>query len=172
MNDQVQSAAPAATSKTPNSKKPGGNNQSTRPLNEQEIAEITNAITRTPGLGRIVLSLTRNRNARIFVPETALGSEMFTIVGELDRVCARGDRLLARSLTLENMQQANQLKEQALSLILPMADLTADLALKFDNPQNSIVRHARTKALLAQKRKEAQSKGKEATPVTDSQAAA
>lgn len=112
-----------------------------------------NTAKRVPGLGRIILSLVRNRNARVTVPETAMGGEMLTIVSELDRIAARGEKVLARALTLENLQVKNKFQEQALALITPLAQLTAEMALNFDHPTNPIVRHSRTKAMLVELRK-------------------
>lgn len=154
MNDETTKApaTQAQTAKTSSKKPEAGKNRS-GPLTEQELDEITNAAKRVPGLGRIVLSLVRNRNARVTVPETALGSEMLTIVSELDRIAARSERALARSLTLDNLQLKNKFQEDALGLITPLAQLTANMAVKFDNPTNPIVRHSRTKAMLAELKK-------------------
>lgn len=143
--ENVTTATPVDSRKA--GRKPEGGQNRSGPLSEQEISEIVNAVSRTPGLGRIILSLVRNRNARVLVPETALGGEMFTIVAELDRVSARGERALARSLTLENLQIKNTLQERALGLIEPLASLTAEIGLLYDNPNNPILRHSRTKAL-------------------------
>lgn len=152
MNDATKTPTATADNQK-NAKKPEGGNYRSGPLTEQELTEIHNAASRVPGLGRIILSLVRNRNARVSVPETALGGEMLTIVSELDRVAARADRVLARSLTLENLQLKNGFQEKSLGLITPLAQLTAEMALRFDHPTNPIVRHSRTKALLADLRK-------------------
>lgn len=138
----------APTERKKSSGRPEGGTNRSGPLSEQEIEEILNSARRIPGLGRIMLGLVRNRNARVLVPETALGSEMLTIVNELDRVAARGERQLARTLTLENLQAKNSFQERALALITPMAELTAEMAMRFDNPANPIIRHSRTKAFV------------------------
>ncbi len=153
MNDETKTPVTHMSTPKAAGKKPETGNQRGGPLTEQELDEILNAARRIPGLGRILLSIVRNRNARVTVPETALGSEMLTIVSELDRVAARGERVLARSLTLENLQVKNNFQEQALGLITPLAQLTAEMALNFDHPTNPIVRHSRTKAMLAELRK-------------------
>jgi hypothetical protein len=146
-------AAPAASAKAQKKPEAPNNQRRNGPLSEQELEEIMNTAKRVPGLGRIILSLVRNRNARVTVPETAMGGEMLTIVSELDRIAARGERVLARALTLENLQVKNKFQEQALALITPLAQLTAEMALNFDHPTNPIVRHSRTKAMLVELRK-------------------
>lgn len=175
---QPETRTDAAAGGQRNARPPAGAQQqprrSTAPLSDGELAEITGVCTRVPGLGRIVLGLVRNRSARVVVPETALGGELFSIVSELDRLSHRAAVSLTRNLSPEKMQLKAAFDLQAVNLIQPIADLTATLAVQFDNPQNSIVRHAETKRLLrvklAEKRaeKEQREGAGEPAPAADS----
>ena len=130
-------------------KRPQGGGRQTRPLTPAEVETISSTVQRVPGLGRIILDLLRNRDARVYVPETPLGKEFYEIVSEYDRLAGRSATLLTRSLSVENMQLKADFDMRALGLMDPMAQLTAELALKFDNPQNPIARHSRVKAIIA-----------------------
>lgn len=120
----------------------------TAPLSPSELQEIADVTQRVPALGRMVLALIRNRSARIVVPETALGREMFEVVGELDRINSRATTLLTRNLSAEKMNIKAGFDMRGVQLIEPLAQLTAEMADQFDHPTNPIVRHSVTKRLL------------------------
>lgn len=164
MTDETQNTNENQSRSSDNSKQQNRGNiqrpkgQSARPLSDAEINEVAEMLQRVPGLGRIVLSLVRNRSARVFVPETALGKEMLDIVSELDRISSRATNVLTRNLSAEHMTTKAQFDLRMVELINPLAKLTAEMANKYDNPQNSILRHAETKRMLREIRAEAQDK--------------
>lgn len=145
MTEQAQTptTAPAASrSSQPQGPRRGG------PLSPQDEQRLVDKAKQVPGVGRMMLALANNRDAMVIVPETAMGREMIAVLVELDRVMSRGEARLARQLSLTNLQKLNEFQSRALGLIEPMAQLVAELAEVFDNPENPIVRHPRTKALV------------------------
>lgn len=126
--------------------------RNTRPLSEAELNEVMETAQRVPGLGRMLLSLVRNRAARVVVPETALGGELIQIVSELDRLSRRAEVSLTRNLSPEKMQLKSAWDLQAVNFIQPLAQLAAQLAAQFDNHENPIARHVEIKRLLREMR--------------------
>lgn len=141
---------------------PAGNRR--RPLTDSEMNELCRAAERVPGLGHIMLSLVRNRAARVVVPETPLGGELMQIVAEFDRLSFRAGSLLTRQLSAEKMQIKAEIDLKAVGMIEPLARLTASLANQFDNPQHRIARHGRVRHLQNELRREA---GEVQGPVTE-----
>ena len=133
--------------------------RNTRPLSEAELNEVMETAQRVPGLGRMLLSLVRNRAARVVVPETALGGELIQIVSELDRLSRRAEVSLTRNLSPEKMQLKSAWDLQAVNFIQPLAQLAAQLAAQFDNHENPIARHVEIKRLLREMRQKDKGEG-------------
>lgn len=120
------------------------------PLTEGEQAEIHAAIGRSPGLGRIVLNVIRNRNARVIVPETSIGDELLTHSTELDRVLHRMGTRLTRNLNVDAMKRKAEFEMKAAELIQPLRQITAEMGCEFDDPAYPIIHHPETKKLVAE----------------------
>lgn len=141
----------AQTHAKSNQAKPNQGNQQRRtytPLSESDLAEINTAVSRSSGLGRIVLNVIRNRNARVIVTETAIGEELLTHAIELDRMLDRMGNRLTRNLNVEDMQKKSALELKAAEFIQPLRNITAEMALDFDDPHYSVIHHPETKKLV------------------------
>lgn len=153
--------------------KPNQGNKAPRrsftPLTESELTEITTAISRSSGLGRIVLSVIRNRNAKVVVTDTAIGDELLTHAIELDRILNKMGNRLTRNLNVEDMQTKSAFEMKAAELIQPLRSLTAEMAVDFDDKNYSVIHHPQTKRLVQElmAKKKAKEKEEKAEKVAD-----
>lgn len=145
--------------------KPNQGNQAPRrsftPLTDSEMTEITTAVGRSSGLGRIVLSVIRNRNAKVVVTDTAIGDELLTHAIELDRILNKMGNRLTRNLNVEDMQKKSVFELKAAELIQPLRNLTAEMAVDFDDSNYSVIHHPQTKKLVQEIKANRKAKEKE-----------
>jgi hypothetical protein len=105
-----------------------------------DIADIQHDLGRTqnPNRLRAVKTFMDRRDARVYVPSSVIGSRLFNLLQDMDRIYANIERSKLRRGSAQGLQEKQQLETQIMTLIETLVEITATMAV--ENNQSDAAR--------------------------------